>query len=189
MVPTREKAFELLKEYNESDALIKHALSVEGVMRRFARIYGEDEEKWGIIGLLHDIDYEKYPEEHCKKAVEILKAHDYPEEYIHAVVSHGYGLCSDVKPEHIMEKVMFTIDELTGLITAAALMRPSKSVMDLEYKSVNKKYKTPSFAAGVDRSVIAQGCEMLGKDLQHVIEETIQGMREVADEIGLGNGC
>ena len=185
MVPTREEAFALLKEYNESDALIKHALSVEGVMRRFARIFGEDEEKWGIIGLLHDIDYEKYPTEHCKKAVEILKSRDYPEEYIHAVTSHGYGLCSDVKPEHIMERVMFTIDELTGLITAAALMRPSKSVMDLEYKSVNKKYKTPSFAAGVDRNVIAQGCEMLGKDLQFVIEQTIQGMREVAEEIGL----
>jgi len=185
MVPTRDEAFALLKRYNESDALIKHALSVEGVMRRFARIFGEDEEKWGIIGLLHDIDYEKYPEEHCKAAVEILKSQDYPEEYIHAVTSHGYGLCSDVKPEHVMERVMFTIDELTGLITAAALMRPSKSVMDLEYKSVIKKYKTPSFAAGVDRNVIAQGCEMLGKDLQFVIEQTIQGMREVAEEIGL----
>ena len=185
MVPTREEALALLQEYNKSDALIKHALSVEGVMRRFARIYGEDEEKWGIIGLLHDIDYEKYPSEHCVKAAEILDEQGYPEEYIHAVVSHGYGLCSDVEPQHIMEKVMFTIDELTGLITAAALMRPSKSVMDLEYKSVNKKYKTPSFAAGVDRNVIAQGCEMLGKDLQFVIEETIQGMREVANEIGL----
>lgn len=187
MVPTREEAFALLKEYNESDALIKHALSVEGVMRRFARVYGEDEEKWGIIGLLHDIDYERYPDAHCKKAVDILQARNYPEEYIHAVASHGYGLCSDVKPEHIMEKVLFAIDELTGLVTAAALMRPSKSVMDLEYKSINKKYKTPSFAAGVDRNVIAQGCEMLGKDLQYVIEETIQGMREVAQEIGLAN--
>ena len=185
MVPTREDAFALLKEYNKNDALIKHALSVEGVMRRFARIYGEDEEKWGIIGLLHDIDYEKYPDEHCTKAVEILSARGYPEAYIHAVVSHGYGSCSDVPPAHIMEKVLFTIDELTGLITAAALMRPSKSVMDLEYKSVHKKYKTPSFAAGVDRNVIAQGCEMLGKDLQYVIEETILGMREVAHEIGL----
>ena len=185
MIPTRDEALALLKEYNESDALIKHALSVEGVMRRFARIYGEDEDKWGVIGLLHDIDYEKYPDEHCKKAVEILRGRGYPEDYIRAVASHGYGLCSDVKPEHIMEKVLYAIDELTGLITAAALMRPSKSVMDLEYKSVNKKYKTPSFAAGVDRNVIAQGCLMLDKDLQYVIEETIQGMREIAEEIGL----
>lgn len=186
MVPTREEAFALLKEYNESDALIKHALAVEGVMRRFARNLDEDEEKWGVIGLLHDLDYEQYPDEHCKKVVELLQARDYPEEYIHAIVSHGYGLCSDVAPEHVMEKVLYTIDELTGLINAAALMRPSKSVMDLEYKSVNKKYKTPSFAAGVDRNVIAQGCEMLGKDLQYVTEETILGMREVADAIGLG---
>jgi putative nucleotidyltransferase with HDIG domain len=185
MVPTREEAFSLLKKYNESDALIKHALSVEGVMRHFARIYGEDEEKWGIIGLLHDIDYEKYPDNHCVKAVEILKECGYPEEYIHAVASHGYGLCSDVEPEHLMEKVLYAIDELTGLITAAALMRPSKSVMDLEYKSVKKKYKTPSFAAGVDRNVVEKGCEMLGKDLQYVIEETILGMREVAEAIGL----
>jgi len=185
MFPTREEAFALLKEYNESDALVKHGLAVEGVMRRFARIYGEDEEKWGVIGLLHDIDYEKYPDEHCIKAVEILRARDYPEEYIRAVASHGYGLCSDVKPEHIMEKVLYAIDELTGLITAAALMRPSRSVMDLEYKSVNKKYKTPSFAAGVDRSVIEKGCEMLDKDLQYIVEETIQGMREVAENIGL----
>jgi putative nucleotidyltransferase with HDIG domain len=185
MIPTREEAFELLKEYNQSDALIKHALSVEGVMRRFARIYGEDEEKWGIVGLLHDIDYEKYPDEHCKKAVEILKGRGYPDEYIRAVESHGYGLCSDVKPESDMEKVLFAIDELTGLITAAALMRPSKSVMDLEYKSVNKKYKTPNFAAGVDRGIIEQGCEMLGKDLQYIIEESILGMREVAEDIGL----
>jgi len=183
MIPTRDEALALLKEYNESDALIKHALSVEGVMRRFARIYGEDEDKWGVIGLLHDIDYEKYPDEHCKKAVEILRGRGYPEDYIRAIVSHGYGLCSDVKPEHIMEKVMYAIDELTGLITAAALMRPSKSVMDLEYKSVNKKYKTPSFAAGVDRNVIAEGCKMLNKDLQYVIEETIQGMREIAERV------
>lgn len=182
---TREKAYEILTEYNETDALIKHALAVEGVMRHFAAIYGEDVEKWGIIGLLHDVDYEKYPDEHCKKVIELLKDRDVPQEYVRAICSHGYGLCSDVEPQHIMEKILFTIDELTGLINACAIMRPSKSVMDLEYKSVNKKFKTASFASGVDRSVIEKGCGMLGKDLQYVTEETIKGMREVADAIGL----
>ena len=183
--PNREEAYALLTRYNESPALIKHALAVEGVMRHFARLLNEDEEKWGAIGLLHDIDYEKYPEEHCKKAVELLKAADIDDDYIHAVCSHGYGLCSDVAPEHVMEKVLFTIDELTGLINACAIMRPSKSVMDLEYKSVLKKFKQASFAAGVDRSIIEKGLSMLEYDLQYVIERTILGMREVASEIGL----
>jgi len=183
--PSRQEAFALLAKYNENPALIKHALAVEGVMRHFARLLNEDEEKWGAIGLLHDIDYEKYPEDHCKKAVELLKAADIDEEYIHAVCSHGYGLCSDVEPVHIMEKVIYTIDELTGLIHACAIMRPSKSVMDLEYKSVIKKFKQPSFAAGVNRSVIEQGASMLGYDLKYLIEHTIQGMRSVAVEIGL----
>jgi len=183
--PNRQEAYELLKRYNENTALIKHALAVEGVMRHFARLLNEDEEKWGVIGLLHDIDYEKYPEEHCKKAVELLKAADIDDEYIHAVCSHGYGICSDVEPEHVMEKVLFTIDELTGLITACAIMRPSKSVMDLEYKSVIKKFKQPSFAAGVDRSIIERGAAALGYGLQYVIEQAILGMREVAADIGL----
>ena len=183
--PNREEAYALLTQYNESPALIKHALSVEGVMRHFARLLNEDEEKWGVIGLLHDIDYEKYPEEHCKKAVELLKAADVDDDCIHAICSHGYGLCSDVEPVLTMEKVLYTIDELTGLITACALMRPSKSVTDLEYKSVLKKFKQTSFAAGVNRAVIEQGASWLGYDLQYVIEQTILGMRDVAAEIGL----
>ena len=185
-IPTRDEALALYKEYNESDSLTKHALAVEGVMRHYAAKYGEDVEKWGVVGLLHDLDYEKFPDQHCAKSAEILRENDIDEEIIHAVVSHGYGICSDVAPEHIMEKVLYTTDELTGLINAAALMRPSKSVMDLAYKSVIKKYKTPTFAAGVDRSVIEKGCILLDTDLQSVIEEVILAMRSVADDIGLG---
>jgi len=185
-IPTRDEALALYKTYNESDSLTKHALAVEGVMRHYAEKYGEDVEKWGVVGLLHDLDYEQFPEQHCTKSAEILRENDIDEEIIHAVVSHGYGICSDVVPEHIMEKVLYTTDELTGLINAAALMRPSKSVMDLEYKSVIKKYKTPTFAAGVDRSVIEKGCVLLDTDLQSVIEEVILAMRKVADDIGLG---
>ena len=184
-VPSREEALELLKSYNESEALIKHAMAVEGVMRHYAQKSGEDVEKWGVVGLLHDLDYEKFPDQHCRKVVEILNENGVDEEVIRAVASHGYGICSDIKPEHPMEIVLYTIDELTGLINAAAIMRPSKSVMDLEYKSVIKKYKTPTFAAGVDRSVIEKGCEMMGCDLQNVINEVILGMRSVAKDIGL----
>jgi len=184
--PTREEAYELLTKYNKNESLIKHALSVEGVMFHFADILGEeDKEKWGIIGLTHDIDYEMYPEQHCKKAVEILEENNWPEDYIHAIVSHGWGICSDVKPEAKMEKVLYTIDELTGLITAVALMRPSKSIFDTELKSVKKKWKQKSFAAGANREVIEQGAEMLGLELDFIIEETIKGMRKVADNIGL----
>lgn len=185
MIPTRYGAEELLREFNSSAALINHALAVEGVMRHFARKFGEDEEKWGIIGLLHDLDYEKYPEQHCTKSKEILESRNIDPEYIRAIVSHGWGICSDVEPVHIMEKVLFATDELTGLINAAAIMRPSKSVMDLEYKSLWKKYKSSSFAAGVDRGVIEKGAEMLNMELREVIEETILGMRQVADIIGL----
>lgn len=185
MQPSREEALAILKEYNESDSLIKHGLSVGGVMAHFARLLGEDEEKWGAIGILHDVDYEKWPEEHCKKAVELLEGKGVDPAYIHAVVSHGYGLCSDVEPVEKMEKVLYTIDELTGLITAAALMRPSKSVMDIELKSVKKKYKDKRFAAGVNRQVIEDGAQMLGMPLDEVITETILGMREVHDQIGL----
>lgn len=185
MNKTREDAYRLLCEYNESEALINHGLAVEATMRHFAELLGEDVEYWGHVGLLHDLDYEKYPEEHCKKVVEILTDNGYDEKFIHAVVSHGYGLCADVAPEHIMEKVMYTIDELTGLINAAALMRPSKSVTDLEYKSLIKKYKTKSFAAGVNREVIEKGCELLNWELKYAMEETIEAMRKVHDTIGL----
>jgi putative nucleotidyltransferase with HDIG domain len=181
----RDEAYALLKEYNKSESLINHALAVEAVMRHFAELFGEDQEKWGIIGLLHDLDYEMYPNEHCKKVREILKERGWPDDYIHAIESHGWKICTDVEPVHKMEKVLYTIDELTGLITATALMRPSKSILDLEVKSVKKKWKQKSFAAGVNRDVIAEGAELLGMDLDKVIEETIIGMRDVADEIGL----
>ena len=184
-VPTREEALKLLTEYNKNESLIKHALAVEGVMRYVARKRGEDEEKWGIIGLVHDLDYEQFPDEHCRKSDEILRTHDWPEEYIHAVVSHGWGICSDVEPETDMEKVLYAIDELTGLVVTTALVRPSKSVMDLMAKSVKKKWKDKRFAAGVDRSIIEKGAERLGVDLTELITDTIMGMREVAEEIGL----
>ena len=151
MRPTREEAWKLLNEYNKSDALLKHGLAVEGVMRHFAEINGEDTEKWGVIGLLHDLDYEMYPEKHCVKTAEIMRENDIDEDYIHAVCSHGWGLCCDVEPVEKMEKVLYTIDELTGLINAACLMRPSKSVLDIEVKSVKKKFKSSGFAAGVNR--------------------------------------
>lgn len=184
-VPTREEAFELLKEYNKNDSLIKHALTVEAVMAHFAEHFGEDREKWGIIGLVHDLDYDMYPEQHCEKAREILEEKGWPEDYIRAVQSHGWKLCSDVEPVQVMEKVLYTIDELTGLITATALMRPSRSIMDMELKSVKKKWKQKSFAAGVNREVIEEGAAMLGMSLDDVIEETIKGMQKAAEEIGL----
>jgi putative nucleotidyltransferase with HDIG domain len=184
-IPTREEAYQLLTEYNKSDSLIKHALAVEGVMRYFARKRGEDEEKWGVIGLIHDLDYEKFPEEHCHKSEEILKEKGWPEEYIRAVVSHGWGLCSEVEPQTELEKVLYTIDELTGLVVTTALVRPSKSVMDVKVKSVKKKWKDKRFAAGVDRSIIEKGAEMLGMELSDIIADTIAGMQEVAEEIGL----
>jgi len=184
-VPTREEAYQLLTEYNKSDSLIKHALAVEGVMRYFARKRGEDEEKWGIIGLVHDLDYEQFPEEHCHKSEEILKEKDWPEEYIRAVVSHGWGLCSEVEPQTELEKVLYAIDELTGLVVTTALVRPSKSVMDVKVKSVKKKWKDKRFAAGVDRSIIEKGARMLGMELTDLIADTIAGMQEVAEAIGL----
>ncbi|MCD6345984.1 MAG: hydrolase [Bacteroidales bacterium] len=185
MIPTRQDAFILLKKYNQNDRLIKHALSVEAVMRHFAKLNGEDEEKWGIIGLIHDLDYEQYPEQHCTMTRHIMEEEGWPEEYIRAVVSHGWGICSDTEPQHPMEKVLFTIDELTGLITAAVLVRPSKSIMDLTVKSVNKKWKVKTFAAGANREIIAKGAEMMGKDISYIIQETIVGMQTVANNIGL----
>jgi putative nucleotidyltransferase with HDIG domain len=183
--PTREAAFELLRRYNQSDSLIKHALAVEAVMRHFARLRGRDEDKWGLIGLMHDLDYEQYPDQHCVKSAEILAENGWPEEYIRAVVSHGWGICSDVKPDSELEKVLYAVDELTGLITAAALVRPSKSVLDMKAKSVKKKWKDKRFAAGVDRSIIDRGCEMLGMERTELITETIMGMRTAAEAIGL----
>jgi putative nucleotidyltransferase with HDIG domain len=184
-IPTREEALALLRQYNKNESLIKHAMAVEGVMRYMARKRGGDEEKWGVIGLIHDLDYEQFPDQHCKKTEEILKENNWPEEYIRAVVSHGWGICSEVKPESDMEKVLYAIDELTGLVVTSALVRPSKSVMDMKAKSVKKKWKQKQFAAGVDRSIIEKGAEMLGVELSELITDTIMGMREVAEEIGL----
>ncbi|RTZ99116.1 MAG: hydrolase [Deltaproteobacteria bacterium] len=184
-IPTREQAFELLGRYNQNNSLIRHALAVEGVMRYMARKFGADEEKWGIIGLVHDLDYEKYPDQHCKKSEEILRDNNWPEEYIRAVVSHGWGICTDVKPETDLEKTLFAIDELTGLVAAAARVRPSKSVLDMKAKSVKKKWKSKRFAAGVNREIIDKGAEMLGMERNDLIADTIMGMRDVAMQIGL----
>jgi uncharacterized domain HDIG len=183
--PTYDEALSLLKEFNQSESLLRHAYCVEGVMRYIARKTGEDEQKWGIVGLLHDLDYERFPEQHCNKSREILEQRGWPEEYIRAVVSHGWGICSDIEPQTNMERTLYAVDELTGLITAAALVRPSKSVADLEAKSVMKKWKDKSFAAGVNRSVIEKGAAMLGVELRDLVTDAIMGMRQVADKIGL----
>jgi len=183
--PTREEAFALLKEYNKSEGLIKHALAVEAVMRYCARKRGEDEEKWGVIGLVHDLDYEQFPQQHCRKTQEILTSRNWPAEYIRAVLSHGWGICTDVEPKSGLEKALYAVDELTGLVVATALVRPSKSVMDMEAKSVKKKWKEKSFAAGVNRDVIEKGAAMLGVELTSLIEDVIMGMREAAEQIGL----
>jgi putative nucleotidyltransferase with HDIG domain len=184
--PTRAQAFDLLREYNSNPSLIRHALAVESVMRHFAEVLGEtDVEKWAVIGLIHDLDYEKYPESHCRKVREILAERSWPEDYIRAAESHGWRLCTDVEPIERMEKVLYTIDELTGLITAVAILRPSKSVLDLTAKSVRKKWKDKAFAAGVNRRVIEEGALSLGMDLDAIIAETIKGMQKVAETIGL----
>jgi len=183
--PTREQAWQLLLRFNQNESLIRHALSVEAVMRHFSGIFHEDIEKWGIIGLIHDLDYEKYPEQHCTMTKKILEEETCPAGYIRAVISHGWGICSDVEPVHIMEKVLFTIDELTGLVAASALVRPTKSILDMEARSVKKKWKLQHFAAGANREVIEKGAAMMGKDLDFVIEETILGMRKVAEAVGL----
>lgn len=184
-VPTRDEALRLLQQYNENEGLIRHALAVEGVMRHWARKTGQDEEKWGVIGLVHDLDYERFPDQHCKKTEEILRANDWPQEYIRAVVSHGWGVCTDVEPQSDLEKVLYTVDELTGLVAATALVRPSRSVLDIKPKSVKKKWKNSRFAAGVDRGIIEKGAAMLGIELSDLMAEVIAGMREVAEEIGL----
>ncbi len=184
-IPNREEAYKLLTDYIQEEYLINHSLMVESVMRHFAELYEEDVEKWGIIGLIHDLDFEKYPDQHCKMTEIILKENNWPEDYIRGVLSHGWGLATDVEPIHPMEKVIYTIDELTGLIYATAIMRPSNSLYDLKVKSVKKKWKQASFAAGVKREVIAKGAELMGMDLAKVIEETIEGMKPVSQQIGL----
>jgi predicted hydrolase (HD superfamily) len=184
-MPNREDAFNLLKKYN-GDALVTHGLSVEGTMRYFAKKAGEDEENWGIVGLLHDLDYEKYPDEHCHKTKEIMTPLGYSGEIIRAIMSHAYGICTDIEPRSKMEKTLYAVDELAGLITACALVRPSKSVMDLEVKSVKKKFKQKSFASGVDREVIKKGAQMLDITLDELIYDVIQAMRSIAPSLGLG---
>jgi predicted hydrolase (HD superfamily) len=186
-IPARDEALSLLKEYNKEEWHIRHALAVEAVMRHFSCLLdAENEDKWGIVGLLHDIDFEMYPGQHCVKAREILRGRGVGEDIVYAVASHGWGLPGvDAKPEQPMEKALFTIDELTGLIAAVAVIRPSKSVLDLEVGSVMKKFKTPGFAAGVSRKTIEEGAALMGLELDYIIGQTLMGMRGVAVEIGL----
>jgi predicted hydrolase (HD superfamily) len=183
--PTRDAALALFMKYNKSESLLKHALAVEGVMRYMAVKASEDPEKWGIIGLIHDLDYEMYPEQHCIMTKKILEENNWPEEYIRAVLSHGWGLASDVEPLSPLEKTIYAIDELTGLVATSALVRPSKSVLDMEARSVRKKWNDKRFAAGVNREVIEKGAAMLGVNLDDLITGCIMGMRAVASEIGL----
>ena len=182
----REAAWEVLGKHIKSESLLRHAMAVEAVMRHFARLLDiNEEEKWGVIGLLHDIDFEEYPDQHCHKVRGILEGDGWPEEYIRAIESHGYRLVNDVAPVHTMEKVLYATDELTGLIAATAILRPSRSLFDLEVKSVKKKWKQKGFAAGVNREVIEEGAAMLGMDIDYIIEQTIAGMQAVAEELGL----
>lgn len=183
--PSRKEAFDLLCEYNKQDSLIRHGLAVEAVMRHFAEQTGEDIEKWGVIGLCHDLDYEQYPDQHCTMTRKILEEREWPASYIHAIVSHGWGICSDVEPIEYLEKILFATDELTGLITACVYVRPSRSILDLTTKSVMKKWNTRAFAAGVDRDVIKRGAEMLGKKVEELVDETIVAMQKRAEVIGL----
>lgn len=183
--PSRAEAFALLCEYNQQDSLIRHGLAVEAVMRYFASKVREEVEKWSIIGLCHDLDYERYPEQHCTMTRKILEEKGWPESYIRAIVSHGWGICSEVEPLEYMEKVLFATDELTGLITACVYVRPSKSILDLTTKSVMKKWNTRAFAAGANRDVIAKGAGMLGISVEELVEETILAMQKAADAIGL----
>lgn len=184
-VPTYEEAMELFLKYNKTESLINHGKAVSGVMTYLAKKHGEDEEKWRIIGLCHDLDYEMYPKQHCTMTKQILDEAGWDEDYINSILSHAWGMCTDIEPKFLMEKYLYATDELTGLITACAYVRPSKSVMDMEVKSVKKKWKQKAFAAGANREVIAKGAEMLGVTLDELIQDTINGMREVSREIGL----
>ncbi len=183
--PTRDDALRLVHEHIQNENLRKHCLAVEAVLRHFADHFGEDVEKWGAIGLVHDLDWEEHPDEHCTHTRRILTEEGWPDDYIRAVMSHAWGMFTDEKPEHAMEKVLYTIDELTGLVTATALVRPSKSILDMKPKSVKKKWKESGFAAGANREIIEQGAEMLGMELSEVIEHTLKGMQTVADDLGL----
>ena len=185
MPNTREEAWELLKEYNQEPFHLQHGLTVEGCLRYFARElgYGEEEDFWGLVGLLHDLDFEKYPEQHCRKEAEILKEKGWDDRLIHAVASHGWPRCSDVEPKEEMEKVLYAVDELSGLIGAAALMRPSKSVQDMEVKSLKKKFKDKHFAAGCSRDVIITGAERLGWELDELLEKTLEAMRSCEETV------
>ncbi len=185
MVPTRKDAEELLQQYIDSPALRNHCRAVAATMDYIARGRGEDSEPWAVIGLVHDLDWEKFPEQHCHKTEQILDASGWPPDYVRAVLSHGWQICTDVEPRSELEKTLYAVDELTGFITACALVRPSRSVRDLEVKSVRKKWKSANFAAGVDREVIVRGAQMLGTELDDLIRTVILAMREVADEIGL----
>lgn len=173
----RKEALEILKKYNKEEFHIRHALTVEGVMKYFAKELNEDIEYWGNIGMLHDIDFEMYPDEHCKKCIEILKENNIEEKMINSICSHGYGICSEVEPKHVMEKILFATDELTGLIWAAAKMRPSKSVQDMEVSSIKKKFKDKKFAAGCSRDTIKKGAENLGWELDTLLEKTLEAMK------------
>ena len=185
-IPDRDFAFAILKEYTRNESLIRHALTAEAVMRYFAELFCEKEvEKWGTIGLLHDIDYERYADKHCFMVREILSPHGFPEEYLRAIESHGYKLVNDIEPVETLERVLYATDELTGLIAATVVLRPGKSIMDLNVSSIKKKWKQKSFASGVNRQVIMEGAKMLGMELDVLIEHTIKGMRTVAEEIGL----
>jgi putative nucleotidyltransferase with HDIG domain len=183
--PSRDEAWAILTDHVKSSSLISHALAVEAVMRHVARKRGADEELWGVIGLIHDVDYEEHPDEHLRHAPEILRRHGWPEECVRAVASHGWGSRTDVAPVTDMEKTLFTIDELTGLVAAAALIRPSRSVLDLPVKSVLKKWKDKAFAAGVDRKVIERGAALMEVPLEELIADTIEGMKAIAETIGL----
>lgn len=183
--PTYEQALGLLKQYNQSDNLIKHALAVAAVMRHFAEMWGEDGDTWEVVGLIHDLDYEQFPEQHCKKTGEILRNAGWPADLIRAVQSHGWGICTDIEPRTRMEKTLFAVDELTGLIAAVALVRPSKNVRDVKVKSVKKKWKTLAFAAGANREVIQQGADLLEMDLSDLIQHTLHAMQGKAEELGL----
>lgn len=186
-IPTREEAWELLREYNQDEFQLKHAQIVESAMKYFAKElgYGEETDFWGLVGLLHDLDFGRYPQEHCIKSQEIMRERGIDERIIHATASHGYGITVDIRPEHEMEKVLYAVDELTGLIGACAIMRPSKSTMDLELSSLKKKYKTPKFAAGCSREVIEKGANMLGWELEDLLQRTIYALREVEQTTGL----
>ena len=184
-LPSVAEAYALLCEYNKQQSLIRHGLAVEAVMRYFAEKTGEDTEKWGVIGLCHDLDYEQFPDQHCTMTRKILEERNWPESYIRAIVSHGWGICSETEPILFMEKVLFATDELTGLITASVYVRPSKSILDLTTKSVMKKWNTRTFAAGANREVISKGAGMLGMSVEELVEETILAMQKRAERIGL----